>query len=119
VSKGGTCTTEGYECSKTCGPKNVGYKIETCMSGLYAEGVCLFDPSKDYSCFQLPTVLMACGSTPVQHGTACTVPDCNPCGPDYLDSKGTAKLGYCVCAGGDTGSGLWSCASSTAWPPQQ
>lgn len=124
-TKGGTCTTqvpEGQSCSKTCGPKSVGWKAETCTSGLYVEGTCQYAPGGDYSCFKLPATLPACttAATAVQSGQPCDIMDCQPCGPNYLDSKGTAKTGYCVCAGGDgtVGKGSWSCASATAWPPQ-
>jgi hypothetical protein len=86
------------------------------LSGIYAEGLCQFAPGGDYSCFQLPAVLPPCSTTMVvTAGAACSIPDCEPCGLDYYDSSGTLKNGYCVCDGTRS---VWSCASTTAWPPQ-
>jgi hypothetical protein len=120
-TKGGACSFEGYSCYKTCGPKSVGWKTETCIGGVFTEGSCNFDSWNDYTCFVIPPVIQACTPTgPATASQPCYVPDCMPCGPDYFDSAGNAKVGYCVCNGGDgVGTvGTWSCASPTAWPPQ-
>jgi hypothetical protein len=119
-TKGAPCSVEGVACDKTCGPKSVGWKAETCVGGFFMESDCMFDPTVDYSCFRLSDLLLACDPVgPVQAAQPCFVLDCTPCGPDYLDSAGTAKVGYCVCNGGDgVNPGTWSCAAATAWPPQ-
>jgi hypothetical protein len=116
-TKGSLCDIEGAACTAPCGPKGVGYKFETCTTGIYLESNCMFDPAQDYSCFVLPVLLAVCDpSGPVANTTLCSVPDCTPCGPDYVDASGNARIGYCVCWGGLAGN--WSCASPTAWPPQ-
>jgi hypothetical protein len=81
---------------------------------------CSFDPSKDYSCYKIPTTQdPSCPTTTPMSGAACTVAQCVLCnvGGMYLDSTSAMKTGYCVCQA----SGKWSCATSSsttsnAWP---
>lgn len=128
VTKGGACAaTDVQFCYKTCGPEKTGVKSETCQTtGVYAEMAgCLFDPSKDYSCYKIATTAnTACGASAPMSGSACDVPQCTVCnsaqglaGGVYLDSTGATKQGYCVCqAANSAGMRVWSCANDTAWP---
>jgi hypothetical protein len=127
VTKGGACaSTDVPLCYKTCGPEKTGVKSDTCTGGVYAEmSGCLFDPTRDYSCYKLPsTSIAACGPDVPIAGSACNVAACQICnsteglpGGGYLDSAGAAKIGYCVCqAPNSGGTRTWSCASDTAWP---
>ena len=87
---------------------------------------CSFEPSRDFSCYKIPTAVNAAcpaGVTP-QGATACDVPHCTLCnslrgvvGGSYLDTTGGPKVGWCVCQEPNS-SGLrtWSCANDTAWP---
>src|SRR6185295_18316346 len=94
-------------CYKTCGPESKGVKSETCQtSGTYAEmSGCSFDPAGDYTCYKLPTAATACpADTTPQAGQACDLPTCTLCNSlqglatgGYLDTSGSAKVGYCVC----------------------
>ena len=106
-------TPEGMSCGKTCGVKNLGAtKSETCTTGAYVEGACLY-PTGDYHCYKLAATLAACGATLPKSGDVCTAADCSaPCGP-YADSGGVQKTGYCECTGGK-----YVCASDKEWPPQ-
>lgn len=111
-----TAVTEGNSCYNTCGPDSIGYKLETCTGGIYLEGMCQYLPSKDYSCYKVPASPPAC---PMNTGMmtasqVCTAAPCMPCGPNYGDSSGAAKVGYCVC----NASGKWTCGStsSNSWP---
>ncbi|HTA88386.1 MAG TPA: hypothetical protein VK745_02380, partial [Polyangiaceae bacterium] len=113
VKKAGTCTTEGSVCSKTCGPGSSGYKSETCTAGAYVEGDCMFVPGGNYACYEKATPLPACSVATPTSSAACSDAPCMPCGPNYIDSTNTMKVGACVCA-----NMKWSCASDTAWPPQ-
>jgi hypothetical protein len=128
VSKGGACLpTDIQFCYKPCGPENTGAKSDTCVGGVYVEmSGCAFDPSRDYSCYKIPTsanVICPAGVTP-QASAACSVPACTLCnsvgglpGGRYLDAAGADKIGYCVCREPNaTGVRTWSCASDTAWP---
>jgi len=134
--------TNGYVCGpgdvqfcyKPCGPEKVGTKSETCSAqqGIYYEMAgCVFDPSRDYSCYKISTAANSTcplNATP-QASAACDVPPCTPCnsqqgiqGGQYLDSSGAAKVGFCVCQAPNTaGARTWSCASDNgAWPcPRQ
>ena len=77
-------------------------RSETCTTaGTYAEmSGCTFDPSKDYSCYKIPTgANAACpaGVTP-QGPTSCDVPHCTLCnslqgivGGQYFDSAGAPE----------------------------
>jgi hypothetical protein len=106
----------GFACSKTCGPDKVGYKTETCTTGAYAEGPCTFVTGGNYTCYHKVLPLAACAggaATGPVASSACTATACMPCGPNYLDSSMTPKIGACVCS-----SGKWSCASDKEWPPQ-
>lgn len=117
-SKGGACEpTDPQFCYKTCGPQSIGFKSETCSSGVYVEGQCQFPAGGDYSCYAIPpTIDPACPATPPQASTECDVPACTPCnaGGTYLDSVGAPKIGYCVCVPGIVQK--WSCAPATSWP---
>lgn len=129
VVKGGVCGPADQQfCYKTCGPERTGVKTETCQtSGTYAEmSGCTFDPSKDYSCYKIPTeVQTACpaGVTP-QGSMPCDTPHCTQCnslqgvtGGQYLDSTGAPKVGWCTCqVPNSAGLRTWTCATDTAWP---
>jgi hypothetical protein len=119
AGKGVACTTDDVQlCYKTCGPEKSGVKPETCTSGAYAEGNCMFDPSKTYACYAVPTTAdPTCPTTAPMASSACSIADCVVCGgtTGYTDSTGAAKTGYCVCQASATAP-TWSCASSTAWP---
>jgi hypothetical protein len=121
-TKGGVCTaTDPQLCFKTCGPKSVGFKSETCSGGTYQEQTgCSFPTGIDYSCYKIPTTIdPSCPTTVPQANTPCTVADCVPCNVNggYNDSSGAAKTGYCVCPATAAGTpGKWTCASTTAWP---
>ena len=126
-TKGLACVaTDPPYCNKTCGPEKVGVRSEICMGGVYAETGCMFDGSKDSSCYRIPaTANAACpaGVTP-QASQECTVDHCVTCnsqgglpGGTYMDSAGATRLGYCVCQPANAaGLRVWSCASDTAWP---
>jgi hypothetical protein len=120
-TKSGVCTaTDPQLCYKTCGPKSIGFKSETCTAGTYAEqSGCSFPPG-DYSCYKIPTAIdPSCPATVPQASQPCSVADCVLCnvGGNYLDSTGASKAGYCVCPVTTAGTpGKWSCASTTAWP---
>jgi hypothetical protein len=128
VGKGVACVPQDQQIAyKSCGPDNSGYKSETCSGGVYAEqSDCSFDPACDFSCFKLPdTADPNCPTTPPTHGTPCTLPQCVVCGgtksgqtTGYLDSKRSAKIGFCVCLPATaTTTQKWSCATSgTIWP---
>lgn len=108
-------------CYKTCGPKSVGFKSETCSGGTYLEqSGCSFPAGIDYSCYKIPSVIdPSCPTTAPQASQPCSVADCVPCNVNggYSDSKGSAKTGYCVCPTTSAGTpGKWTCASTTAWP---
>jgi hypothetical protein len=126
--KGGTCTsTDTQLCYWMCGPLSTGYKTETCVSGFFVEGECVFPTETDYSCFKVPTIdSPGCPTNQPQSGQPCSVTTCSlPCSRTvcstcgvangYLDSIGAWKDGYCVCVTGTNGN-RWSCASKTAWP---
>jgi hypothetical protein len=120
-TKGGVCTpTDTQLCYKTCGPLSVGFKSETCTSGLYVEQSGCSFPDGDYSCYKIPPAISAtCPTTTPQASQPCTVAECVLCNVagNYLDTSSAAKPGYCVCpAGGDASTRKWSCASTTAWP---
>ena len=118
-NKGAACADSDLQvCAKTCGPEHVGTKTETCLGGTYAESSCQFSPAADYSCYAIPaTPDLACPTTLIQAGGACTIADCIVCGGTmaYLDSTGAAKTGYCVCQGA-AANPIWSCAVVSAWP---
>jgi hypothetical protein len=122
VTKGGACTMqtpEGMACYKTCGPSSIGWKAETCQSGLYVEGDCNFVTGVDYACYKANANTPACPAG-TRAGAACTMGMCMPCGGkgmDYLDTSNVAKTGYCICpAGADAPK--WTCGStsSCSWP---
>jgi len=122
-TKGGICADSDPQlCYKTCGPKSIGFKSETCAGGSYSEQTgCDFPPSLDYSCFKIPaTIDPTCPATAPQASQPCTVADCVPCnvGGNYSDSGGQSKAGYCVCPSPSsaTATSKWTCASTSAWP---
>jgi hypothetical protein len=123
VVKGASCNTSSVHfCYRTCGPDSVGFKSETCQGGAYVEGNCQFPASGDYSCYSIPNRLPSeCPGTVPRAAEACDVPLCTPCfggtmmNPQYQDSSGSQKTGYCVC----NDAGVWTCATSTdpsSWP---
>jgi hypothetical protein len=125
-TKNGICLeTDPQLCFKNCGPQSIGYKYEKCQAGVYAEqSGCDFLPG-DYTCYKVPDPFVldpTCPTEVPQATVACSVAPCVLCNLDgnYLDSKGNAKEGYCVCppvANPDAGTtSKWSCASKTAWP---
>jgi hypothetical protein len=122
IKKGVACTDADVQlCYRTCGPTSVGWKPETCTSGVYAEGDCAFPADGDYSCFAIPDAIdtAVCPAEAPQSGEDCDVPECTLCNLDgnYFDSSGSSKTGYCVCQPPNMdGARHWSCASSTAWP---
>ena len=109
-------------CYKTCGPKSIGFKSETCTGGSYQEQTgCDFLPGVDYSCYKIPaTVDATCPTTTPQASQPCSVADCVLCNvaDSYLDSTGSPKVGYCVCPTptSATATSKWTCASKSAWP---
>jgi len=129
VVKNGACLpTDQQFCYKTCGPEKTGVKSEMCTTaGTYAEmSGCTFEPSRDFSCYKIPTVANTeCPAGQPQGSMDCgTVPHCTLCnslggivGGTYLDSGGAPKTGWCTCQE-PNGDGLrtWTCASDTAWP---
>ena len=124
-TKTGVCVAADPQlCYKTCGPKSVGFKSETCSGGGYLEqSGCSFPPG-DYSCYKIPTTVDATCPTAAapQASTQCSVADCVPCNlnGNYLDSTGATKQGYCVCPITSAGTpGKWTCASTSAWPCPQ
>jgi len=141
VARTTRCTSTDLQiCYETCGPEKQGVKSETCQwDGLnweYAEmSGCSFDPSKDYSCYRIPTAAnTTCPLDPTagtgayalpQGGQPCTVDHCVVCnsaggivGGIYLDATGAAKTGYCVCQPTDpSGTRVWSCGTDGfTWP---
>lgn len=122
-TKNGLCTaTDPQLCYKTCGPQSLGFKSETCTAGAYAESSSCGYPSGDYSCYKIPTTVdPTCPTTAPQASSACSVAPCTLCNVSggYLDSTGAAKTGFCVCPASTSGTGKWSCASTTAWPCPQ
>lgn len=123
IKKGTSCTAEDPPlCYRTCGPNQTGWKTETCLAGVYAEGDCTFPPENDYSCYKIPDPIdtTACGLTAPPAATdPCTAPLCMSCNFDgfYEDTGSDVKLGFCTCREAD-GDGVrrWTCASETAWP---
>ena len=97
VTKGGACaSTDVPLCYKTCGPEKTGVKSDTCTGGVYAEmSGCLFDPTRDYSCYKLPsTSIAACGTDVPIAGSACNVAACQICNStEGLRGGGYARFG--------------------------
>ncbi|MEI9938210.1 MAG: hypothetical protein WDO69_13400 [Pseudomonadota bacterium] len=122
VVKGSTCTAASSQfCYKSCGPDNLGFKSETCQNGAYVEQSvpgCSFPAAQDYSCYKLPSRLPSeCPTGVPRGGRPCQISSCTVCfggaatAPQYQDSTGVQKPGFCVCAGA-----VWTCASTTSWP---
>ena len=124
IKKGTACADEDPEiCWRKCGPQSSGWKSETCTSGVYAEGDCVFPSDATYECYKIPEEQHAeCPTTTEEMPQAsqeCDVPECNPCNVEdqYMTSSGEVKVGYCVCQPANSeGTRTWSCASGTAWP---
>jgi hypothetical protein len=128
VRGGGCSPTDPQVCYRTCGPEKTGVRANTCeANGVYSEApVCSFDPSKDYSCYAIPSVANAvcpAGMAP-QGSNPCDVDHCVLCnsagglpGGLYTDSSGATKVGWCTCQlPNASGARTWTCASDTAWP---
>jgi hypothetical protein len=123
IKKGTFCTPEDPQlCYRECGPFQVGWKTETCLAGVYAEGDCSFPEDGDYSCFAIPDEIdtSVCPTdSPPRSTEECDVPACTLCNINgqYRDTSNNAKDGYCVCRPPDEeGVRTWTCASTTAWP---
>ena len=123
VSKGDPCGPNSAAlCYKGCGPDNVGYKPLSCQGGTYQEtqSGCTFPTPHDYSCYSVPPSLPAvCPAGVPRGGRACQIATCIVCfggssfSPQYQDSTGTQKEGYCVCSE----AGAWTCGTRPeAWP---
>jgi hypothetical protein len=126
ILKGTPCTSDDpQQCYRPCGPAQVGWKLEECRAGVYAEEDCSFPLDGDYSCYRLPDDPedideTACQVTAPPAATdECAAPACMACNFEgfYEDTGGDAKEGYCVCRDPDEmGVRRWTCASTTAWP---
>lgn len=126
ILKGVPCTSDDpQQCYRPCGPAQVGWKLEECRAGVYAEEDCRFPGDGDYSCYRLPEDpadidSVVCGVTAPPAATdECSAPMCMACNYDgyYEDTGGDAKEGYCICREPDAmGVRRWTCASTTAWP---
>jgi len=122
VIKSGACTLGTPACYKSCGPDNLGFKSETCQLGAYAESDCSFPTGQDYGCYKIPLGLSPKCPAGVPRGASpCSVSACTVCygagpgmTPQYQDSTGAQKPGYCVCSE----AGTWTCGStvSGSWP---
>jgi hypothetical protein len=114
-SKGAPCTNQGVACKKTCGPQSLGWKSETCNSGMIAESpTCEFectDTSVDWGCYSLAGAPTCNPANIPMASQACTTAPCAPCTGGYLDTSMASKMGDCICA-----AGKWSCTASTQWP---
>jgi hypothetical protein len=127
IVKGAPCTAaDPQQCYRPCGPAQVGWKLEECRAGVYAEEDCRFPLDGEYSCYRLPDDLpqeppaIDCGLTAAPAATGeCNVEACTPCNHEgfYEDTGGAEKVGFCVCRDPDEmGIRRWTCASDTAWP---
>jgi len=123
VSKGDPCgASNAAICYKGCGPDNVGYKPLSCQGGTYQEtqSGCTFPVAQDYSCYSVPPSLpTVCPAGVPRGGRACQIATCTVCfggssfSPQYQDSTGIQKEGYCVCSE----AGIWTCGTRPeAWP---
>jgi hypothetical protein len=121
IVKGSPCDASSVQsCYRRCGPDSIGYKSETCQFGSYVEqSGCTFPTGANYSCYKLPPSLpKECPAAVPRAAQACQISACIACfggslgNPQYQDSTGTPKEGYCVCSS----AGLWTCASVPSWP---
>lgn len=121
IVKGSPCDASSVQvCYRRCGPDSIGYKSETCQFGSYMEqSGCSFPTAANYSCYKIPPSLpKECPGTVPRAAQECQVSTCIACfggnvnNPQYQDSTGMQKEGYCVCSS----AGLWTCASTTSWP---
>ena len=128
VRGAGCLPTDPQVCYRTCGPEKTGVKANTCeANGVYSEAsVCAFDPSKDYSCYAIPSVANAvCPAGVVPQGSnLCGVDHCVLCN-SLGGLAGGLYLGFVRRAQGRlvhlpaserVGLRTWTCASETAWP---
>jgi hypothetical protein len=128
VKNKAACTDGSPACFNTCGPIKSGIKNCTCSGGTWMCPTCAFDPAGDYSCYK-NTGAVLCPADPTdpvnglpKSGNPCGagVTTCHPCGSGtgnaYRDSTNTPKIGWCVCTA-DDGTGVYSCASTSEWPP--
>lgn len=126
ILKGTPCTPDDVQsCYRPCGPAQVGWKLEECRAGVYAEEPCLFPADGNYACYKLPDDPedideSVCEVTAPPAATdECSAPACMACNFDgfYEDTGGDAKEGYCVCRDPDAmGVRRWTCASTMSWP---
>jgi hypothetical protein len=123
IMKGTPCTAADPQlCYRPCGPNQVGWKTETCIAGVYAEGDCTFPEDRTYECYAIPDPIdhERCGVTaPPSALEECSAPECYSCNFEgyYKDTGTDLKEGYCVCrAPGTDGVRRWTCGSATAWP---
>jgi hypothetical protein len=126
-AKSVSCTPNDIQrCYRPCGPAQVGWKLEECRAGVYAEEDCRFPLDGDYACYRLPVEPATEGPTPIDCGLTaaptarevCDVELCTPCNFEglYQDTAGGEKEGFCVCEAEAMGMRVWTCASGTAWP---
>ena len=114
VAQGAACTADGSAVllQAVRPPKAPASKSETCRRPAGSTPrwpAARYDPTRDYSCYRIPTVanagLRANGATgAVRRGVLRSCPSCRPCnsrggiaGGMYIDAGGAAKIGYCVC----------------------
>jgi hypothetical protein len=120
ITLGTACVaTDAQLCYRVCGVESKGFKSETCSGGVYSmyaeQSGCSFPTGVDYSCYKIPTTYDAtcpASTAPPQSGQSCTVAACVVCGPNFIDSTGAYKDGYCVC----TTASKWSCTTAMFWP---
>jgi hypothetical protein len=121
IVKGSPCDASSVQtCYRRCGPDSIGYKSETCQFGSYVEqSGCTFPTATNYSCYKVPPSLpKECPAGVPRAAQECHVSACVACfggtvgNPQYQDSTGTPKEGYCVCSS----AGVWTCASTPSWP---
>jgi hypothetical protein len=114
-------------CYRPCGPDGVGVEAVPCWDGMYRTPAgCVFEPSRDYSCYAIPTVANAdCpASVPIDSMDCGTVPHCVVCnsagglqGGLFGDATLFTRQGYCVCQPPNAaGLRTWSCGSDVKWP---
>jgi hypothetical protein len=121
-NKAACMTVTDVPCANTCGPNKAGYKNCDCFSDVWSCPKCEYVPA-NYDCYRLPDPIEACpvdpndaGITLPMVGSPCSRAACSPCGSatlnSYMDSGGSAKVGYCVCGNEQK----WTCASASEWP---
>lgn len=137
IAKNVPCTAEDTQsCYVACGVMGLGYKLETCVGGVYTDnGWCMYDPGCDYSCFKLPDKPdPGCPTTEPaapRHLSPCSLPPCVVCGVTSTEAttgfrdaaQGMMKVGPCICVpAGIAADGIeitpqrWSCNGGSYWP---